>query len=180
MAARNSAQTYGWVSRLLHLVMALGLIGLLALGYVIASMQVSLANFWLFNLHKSLGITLLALALLRLVWHRISPPPGPVHALPAWQQMAARATHLLLYGLMLALPLAGWVASAATGPDVTVFGLVTLPRIAPVSEAVETTAFALHSALAYLLVVVLSLHVAAALYHQFRLADRSLARVFLG
>lgn len=179
MAARNSAAHYGWVSRSLHLVMAVGLLAMLPLGWQIATMQVSLSNLWLFGLHKSLGMTLLALALFRVVWHLFSPPPAPVGPMPDWQRRAARWGHRLLYAFMLLIPLSGWVASAATGPDVLVFG-IPLPRIAPTSATIEATGFALHAWLSIGFACLLGLHIAAALYHQFRLGDGSIRRVFMG
>ena len=119
MSARNTGAGYGWVSRLVHWAMAVGILGMIGLGLRIATMQPRLSNLWLYGLHKSIGLVLLALVLLRLAWHRLSPPPPLPAKLPAWQHATARMAHGGLYALMLAVPLCGWVASAATGIDVT-------------------------------------------------------------
>ncbi|MEJ2036337.1 MAG: cytochrome b/b6 domain-containing protein, partial [Maritimibacter sp.] len=78
MAARNSPAQFGWVTRLLHWLMALGMIFMLGFGLTLARMQPSLDTLWLYGLHKSIGICLLTLVLLRILWHRISPPPAPL------------------------------------------------------------------------------------------------------
>jgi len=174
----NTATDFGWLSRLIHWLMAAGLIGMLVLGTLIADMEVSLANLWLYGLHKTVGLTLLALVLARLVWHRISPPPKPLPG-PAWQATAARWTHRLFYLLLLAIPLTGWIASSATGLDVLFADRWVIPPIAPVSEAWETAAFALHAILTNVLIGLVALHVAAALKHAWT-GDGTLRRMLLG
>ena len=77
MAWRNSPTRFGLVTRLLHWGMALALLAMLAFGTRIAGMEPGLANLWMYGLHKSIGLLLLALVVLRLIWHRISPPPRP-------------------------------------------------------------------------------------------------------
>lgn len=176
MAARNSPTGFGWVSRLIHWTMAAGILFMLAFGTYLARMEVSLANLWMFGLHKSIGLTLLALAFLRLAWHRLSPPPAPLDDGIAWHGRLAAAVHRILYLLLLAIPLSGWIASAATGLDVVLFGRWTLPRIAPVSESWEWAGFAVHGVLTKLLFLLLALHVAGALMRR----DGTLRRMILG
>jgi cytochrome b561 len=174
----NRPDGFGWVSRLLHWTMAVAILFMLVLGTVIERMEPSLSSLWLFALHKSVGLTLLVLVLLRLTWHRLSPPPAPLDAGPAWQPAAARAAHLALYLLMVATPMTGWIASAATGIDVVAWG-VTLPRIAPVSEAWEARLFAAHGVLTRLLMALVLVHVGAALWHA-RRGDGTLRRMLRG
>lgn len=181
MPARNGAESFGWVTRLIHWMMAALILIMLAFGTYLSEMQPSLANLWLFGLHKSIGLTLLALVLLRLIWHRISPPPHSLSAgIPAWQLRAAFATHLTLYILMLAVPLTGWIASAATGIDVVVFNKFTLPPVAPVSEAWEKAFFAAHGILTKLLLALILLHAAGALVRHFLHKDATLRRMVSG
>jgi cytochrome b561 len=163
MAWRNSAGSFGLVTRLLHWGMAALVIGMLILGTRIADMEPGLANLWLYGLHKSLGFLVLGLALLRLVWHRISPPPLPIGPVSAWQTRVARAVHGLIYLFLLAIPLTGWIASSATGIDVMILDRWTMPAIAPVSEAWEEVFFAAHGALTKALIGLLALHIGGAL-----------------
>lgn len=181
MTLTNGPDHFGAVTRALHWIMAALILAQLGLGLAIAQMQVTLSNLWLFSFHKSLGMTVLALAIMRLAWHRVSPPPRPLtDRLTRWQAWLARVSHPLLYALMVAMPLTGWWASSAAGPDVVVFGGLVLPKIAPTSPALEDFGFALHGVLAALLFGLIALHVAGALYHQFVLRDRTLARMASG
>jgi cytochrome b561 len=171
------AAGYGRTSRWLHWGMAAALAGQVALGLWLVRMQPGLDTLWRFALHKSVGITLLALVLVRLAWRQADPPPPPLPG-PRWQMAAARAAHGGLYALMLAVPLTGWIASAASGIDVIAWG-VTLPRIAPVSEAWQDGFFAAHHILAFGLVALVTLHAAAALWHGLR-RDGTLSRMLRG
>lgn len=159
---RNSADRFGLVSRTIHWLMAVALLGMLVLGSVLVRMQPGLANLWLYGLHKTLGISLLALVLVRLVWHRYSPPPAPLGGVPDWQHRAALWAHRGLYALMIAIPLSGWVASSATGIDVMFADRWVMPALAPVSETWEKAGFAVHGVLTKALMALVALHVAGA------------------
>ncbi len=159
---RNTPTRFGLLTRALHWTMALLIFALLALGTTLANIQPGLANLWLYGLHKTLGFIALSLCLIRLIWHRYSPPPPPIGPARALTNRLARATHTAIYLLLLAIPLSGWVASAATGLDVVIFGHITLPAIAPVSAAWEDTGFALHGLLTKALMALLVAHIAGA------------------
>ena len=163
MAWRNSEVGYGAFTRLIHWLMALSIIGMLIFGTIIARMRFTLDNLWVYQVHKSIGLTLLILVVLRLIWHRVSPPPGHL-PMPKLQALAARSVHIALYLLMLAVPLTGWIASAASGID-TVFWGMTVPGIAPVSEAWENGFFKAHDLLTKAMIGLLVLHIAGALTH---------------
>lgn len=179
MRLANTSHGFGLVSRMIHWVMAIGIIGMLVLGTRISDMQPGLANLWLYSLHKSIGLILLALVLLRIVWHRISPPPAPLGPPSGLEQRLARAAHLALYALMIAVPLSGYVASSATGLDVMLFDRWVLPPLAPVSVAWEDAGFAAHGLLTRLLMAVILLHVAGALKRAIQ-GDGTLRRVLRG
>ncbi|GLS88297.1 cytochrome b [Cypionkella aquatica] len=159
---RNTPTAFGLTTRLLHWLMAGLIVALLVLGTVLVRIQPDLSTLWLYGLHKTLGLCALVLAFARLVWHRISPPPAPTGPPNQWANRAARAAHVALYLLMLAIPLSGWIASSATGLDVVIFGQITLPAIAPTSEALENAGFAAHSVLTKLLMALLLTHIAGA------------------
>jgi cytochrome b561 len=179
MALRNGAEGFGLVSRVLHWAMAAGILGTIGLGLSLARTRPNLANIWLFDLHKTIGITLFALVVLRLLWHLVSPPPAPLPGPPAWQIALARWVHRGLYALMLALPLAGWAGSAATGIDVVIYGRWALPGLVPATKANAAGFLALHYALAFLLIALLVLHVAGAVRRAIK-RDGTLRRMVLG
>lgn len=166
MAWRNTPDSFGLATRLLHWTMAAAILFMLVLGTWIEDMEPALSNLWLYALHKTVGLILLGLVLLRLAWHRFNPPPAPEGPATAWPQRLARASHWLLYLLLVAVPLSGYIASSATGLDVMLFDRWVLPPIAPVSEAWETAGFAAHGLLTRLLMAMLVLHVAGALKRQ--------------
>lgn len=175
-----AAASFGRTTRALHWIMAAGILATLALGATIARMEPGLANLWLYGLHKTAGVSLLGLAVLRLAWHRLHPPPGPLPGPPPWQMALARATHRALYLLMLALPLSGWAYASATGLDVVVFGRYVLPPVAPVSAAWEDGLHLLHRTLAWSLLALVALHVAGALKRGLVARDGTLARMIRG
>lgn len=140
------------------------------------------------NTHKSIGLTVLGLVLLRVLWrlsHR--PPPLPA-SYPRIERAGAHAAHLVLYGLILGLPISGWIHdsafSQAAQHPLTLFGLVPFPRIAPIMALDPATKarvhafwFAVHGWLAYGLYGLLALHVAGALKHQFLDKEPELQRM---
>lgn len=172
----NTETRYGWVSRLIHWLMAAGVIAMLALGAYIVRMEVGFSNLWLFGVHKSIGMVLFALIILRLIWHRISPPPEPLPAGAAWQDSAARIAHRSFYVLLLVIPIFGYIGSAASGLDVLLFERWKVPSVVPVSEAWEDGAFLVHNILTKLLAALVLVHVAAALKRR----DGTLRRMLLG
>lgn len=179
MGWRNTSDSFGLVTRLLHWLMALAILIMLALGTRLQGLQPGLANLWLYGLHKSIGLSLLMLVLIRLVWHRISPPPAPIGDPSALSQRLARAGHILIYLLLIAIPLSGWVASSASGIDTMFFDTWVVPPIAPVSEAWESAGWAVHGALTKLLMALLLIHVGAALKRQME-GDGTLSRMWSG
>jgi cytochrome b561 len=160
--------------------MAAGILGTFALGAYVARMEVGLSNLWLFGLHKTIGISLLSLALLRLAWRFISPPPGPLPGPAAWEMALARAAHWALYALMLAVPISGWAYASSTGLDVVIFGKLTVPAIAPASEVLEGRLQLLHRVLTWTLLALVGLHVAGALKRSLVARDGTLSRMISG
>lgn len=179
MIWRNGPDSFGLISRILHWGMAILVLVMLALGLRISSMEPGLANLWLYALHKTLGMTVLALVLIRLVWHAVSPPPAPKGTPGTWEIRAAKAGHGALYALMIAIPVSGWIASSATGIDVMFADRWVLPAIAPVSEMWEARGFAAHGILTKLLFGLVTLHGLAALKREMD-GDGTLTRMLRG
>ena len=116
-----------------------------------------------FNLHKSVGLVILALMLVRLAW-RLTRPPPPLDGLPRWQAVAARATHRLFYAALLVMPLSGYLGSVFSGYPVRWFG-VRLPAWGWSDPAIKDLMSGIHLVTSLVLVAAIVLHVAAALRH---------------
>ena len=180
MSLRNNPNGFGVVSRTLHWVTAVLVLVALLLGNWIASMDISLSTLKYFGYHKTLGSVVLALVVLRIIWHRISAPPRPLsHGIP-WQDGLVRWVHRAFYVLLLAMPISGWVASSASGIDTLIFGRWTLPAFAPVSETWEEVGFVAHGIIAKVLVAIILLHVGGALFHAVVRQDGTLRRMVSG
>ena len=150
-------------ARVLHWLMAPLVIAMLFIGAgMVASVS---ARPWLIDLHRPLGIAILLLAVLRLCNRLRHRPPALPSTLPRWQKRAARASHWLLYGLMLAMPVIGWAMLSAGGYPVQMSPSLVLPPILPQDVVLYAALRAAHGWLAYLLFATILLHVSAALMH---------------
>jgi cytochrome b561 len=159
----NRPQHFNLLARLLHWTMAIAILAMLFVG---AGMVVSLQyRTQLLALHRPLGIAILLLAIVRLVNRLTRPTPALPSDLPAIQKFAAHASHWLLYGLMLAMPVIGWAMLSAGGYPIPMFGGMHLPAIVPHSAATYGLLRPLHGALAYLLFLTILGHLGAALFH---------------
>jgi cytochrome b561 len=127
--------------------------------------------------HKSVGITILALAILRLAWRLMNPVPPQPLSMPRWQRVAAHVSHVALYSLILIIPVLGWFMSSARNFPVSWFGLVTLPDFIEPSKAAFEFFRAAHVTLAVTLFVLALVHIAAALKHHFIDRDDVLRRM---
>lgn len=134
-------------------------------------------KFRLYGLHKAVGIITLALIIFRMIWKFINTSPALPDSLDAWQKLAAKSSHAVLYILMLAMPLSGWAMSSAAGFPVSIFGWFTMPNIvAPDKELLGFFREA-HEIIAYLIILVTLTHVTAALLHHFYYKDNVLTRM---
>lgn len=187
-AARTPRDRYSAVAIALHWVIAAAILAMLAMGLIMAHGGLAPADkFKIYQLHKSVGLTILALVVVRLLWrltHR--PPPLPAD-MPAWEQHAAEGTHGVLYLFMLGLPLAGWalVSVAPLNLPTLWFGLFRVPDLsfltALASKPVLAPIFtAIHRYGAYVLIAILALHVGAALRHYLVVHDFVLQRMVPG
>lgn len=167
------------LARLLHWLMAVLIIAMLFIGAGLAA-SVSERHEWLIHLHKPLGIAILALVIVRLgVRFSTRQPPLPAD-LPQWQVLAAKASHLLLYALMLVLPLLGWGMISAAGDPVMLSSTLRLPSIVAADAQVFAVLRKAHGYLAYVLFFTVLLHLAAALFHAWVRRDGVLASMLGG
>ena len=126
--------------------------------------QESVRAFW-FLLHKSMGITIAAFIILRVIWRLTHTAPPLPDSVPSWQQSLSGFVHFLLYGLMIAMPITGYLQSMYSKYDTKLWG-VTLPRLAEGDAVARETFTDIHQALAYIFIAVLVLHVGAAMKHR--------------
>ncbi|HWD16164.1 MAG TPA: cytochrome b [Casimicrobiaceae bacterium] len=175
-AARGGPERYGRPAIVLHWVTAALIIANWLLGLSMVPMHISPRKLQWYLVHKSIGLTVLFLSSLRLGWRAVRPPPPPV-AMPRWQRRAASASHALLYVLLFAIPLSGWLYSSATGVQVVYLGVLPLPNLVPKDRALGDALRLVHVSLNALLFVVFCLHVAAAIKHHVVDRDAALVRI---
>lgn len=135
----------------------------------------------LFNWHKTFGLLVLVLSIIRLAWRLMNPPPPLPENMSAWEQTASRVTHWGFYALMIGMPIGGWLTASASGFPSYLFNAESLqiPDLVGENEALhETTAWA-HSKGAWVILLLLALHIGAALWHHFIRKDGVLARMVI-
>jgi cytochrome b561 len=166
MNVLGAGPRYTKVAVTLHWLIAALVIVQLILGWwmiEIPKQPVGVRAFW-FNLHKSIGMTIALLALVRIAWRFRHPaPPIPVYV-PAWQQRAAAISHVLLYACLLGMPLVGFLGSTYSGYPIRYFGIA-LPEWGYKSDSLKGFFSAAHLALAWVFMTLIALHTAAALKH---------------
>jgi cytochrome b561 len=168
-------QRYSLVARTLHWIMAVLILFNLWLGIA----HDSLPREWqVMPLHKSVGLTVLGLAILRLIWrltHRPTPLPGQ---LPVWERAAAKVTHYSFYAFMLLVPLTGWIMTSAGNRPLDWFFLFDVPKFAVAKgDAIVGLSGEAHEIIGYLWMALILLHIVAALRHHFILKDDVLRRM---
>ena len=170
-------ERYGRVAIAFHWTIALLILVNWPLGHFAEAIEAQLgAN--VVPLHKSIGLTVLALSLIRAGWRLAHPAPPLPASLPRWRARMAGAVHAGLYLLIIAVPLAGWLRTSPNRHPLEWFGLFGVPKF-PIEKgsAAADAAASAHTLLAWALLLLVAVHVAAALHHQFRLRDRLLLRM---
>ena len=167
---------YTTAAIVLHWLLALMIVGTFGMGLYMADLPLSPTRLKLYNWHKWAGTTILALSALRLLW-RLSHRPPADPPMPAWQAKAAHVTHGLLYVLFFAVPLLGWAYSSAAGYPIVWFGVLPLPDFMPVDKDLAEALKPWHGRVAKALALLVLLHVAAALKHQFIDRDGLIGRL---
>jgi cytochrome b561 len=169
---------YSRTAKVLHWSVAACVIFLIPAGLVMANVP---GLDTLYNLHRSVGATVIALMTMRIGYRLIYGAPNPEPTLTAFERFASQSTYFVLYVLLIATPIAGWAGTSAYGAKIRVFGLFELPPIMAVDpspdKAYALQILAVHKALALAMTAFIVLHIAAALRHYFIKRDGVMQRM---
>lgn len=167
MNLRNTTRSWGSVSKALHWIIVLLIINQWVIAERADGLPLGPAKLEALALHKSFGLTILVLAIVRLVWRWLNPVPDLSTETRPWERVLANVSHFLLYALIFTLPLTGWMMSSAKNYPVSWFKLFQVPDLVSPSEPLFRQMRDLHHLLFDVLVAVAVLHVAGALKHHF-------------
>lgn len=172
-----ASQGYTRTAIALHWLVALLIFVTFPLGVYMHDLPLSPNKLQLYSWHKWIGITILTLAILRLLWRTRHPPPLLPDATPRWQRRASQGVHFLLYTLILAIPLSGWLMSSAKGFQTVWFGILPLPDLVSKDKALGELLTVVHESLNFTLLGLVAAHVVAAMKHHFIQRDAILRRM---
>lgn len=177
---RTQAARYGAVAQTFHWLIAALIFVMLGLGYYMEDLPLGTRKLELYDIHKSIGITIAMLAALRLLWRLLNPPPPLPDSMRPWERKAALVVHALLYLMLFAQPLVGLLQSNAANFPVVLWGYLLMPRLIAPDEPLSETLIAVHTVGGNFLAILVIVHIAAALRHQFLLKDDVLRRMLPG
>jgi cytochrome b561 len=173
----RSLQRYTGVARLLHWTMAALVLMTIPVGFVLLALPQGWVQNTLFDLHRSIGVLLFMLVVVRGAWRLTHPPPPLPDDLSAWQRIASGIVHRLLYAILLIQPIIGWWGTSAFGAPINVFWLFELPPLVSKDEAAAKQILAWHDIVGITFSVTIAIHVSAALFHHFVRRDEVLRRM---
>jgi len=175
MPWRNSPTDWSTPIKILHWLLAVGVIGMAIFGLLIKYGDFSqVERIRLYALHKSTGLTILVLALLRLLVRVVDRRRPVLPPMPRWQHIGSTVSHVLLYVILIGMPLSGWLYNSASGFPLQWFGQFQVPALSGRDAELKGLAGSLHFAGLFLLVAVLAAHAGAAIKHHFIDRDRVL------
>lgn len=181
MHLRNTLAGYGFVARSLHWIIVLGIVAQYFLAEAEESEGATTAAMSPVDWHMSLGITLLALAVARVLWRIFDRTPAWPAQMRGYERILAAVVHLALYALLFAIPISGWLLASVEGEQLSLFGWFDLPTLGPPGgEEREHLIEEVHEVLFNVLFVLAILHVVAALKHHFIDRDNVLRRMLPG
>lgn len=161
---RNIYWHYDAITRLLHWIIALLLIGLVCVGFYMTSIEHDPNSAWYFNMHKSFGLIAALLIFIRIIWRSTHKPAALPASIPHWQAIISRSIHLFLYACMLIMPMSGFIGASLGKYGVVFFG-TPLPTWISQNLALSKQLFTLHGLIAWVLVGLVVLHVLAGMKH---------------
>ncbi len=177
MTLKNTPDRWGGISQLLHWLVVVLILTMAYLGLTMDDLPNGPDKIQTYALHKSIGITILALVVLRLLWRLYAGTPHPVPGSPRWQERIAGLTHFAIYALLFAIPLSGWVLNSAAGFPLQWFHLINLPHIVERNHDLHELAEEAHEIMFWLLAFLVVAHAGAAFYHHLFQRDATLARM---
>jgi cytochrome b561 len=175
-----AVESYSGVAKFLHWTVAACVLVMIPVGFVMGSLPTGLPQDTAYTIHRSLGVLVLALMLIRLAYRLVNGAPAPEPTLTPLQRIVSHVVHLALYGLLIAQALIGWVATSAYGAQISVFGLFIMPPAVGKDETLATPLFTVHEVLAFAISGLVLMHIGAALFHYFVKRDRVLQRMLPG
>lgn len=177
VTATHSLSRYSGPAIALHWLIALAILGSFSVGLYMADLPLSPQKLKLYSWHKWAGVTIFLFVVVRLGWRLLHRPPELPATIPAWQRRVAEATHLLLYLLMFAVPLTGWLMSSAKGFQTVYFGVLPLPDLLVKDADLGDLLQQVHKLLNFGMAALVVAHLGAALKHHFIDRDEVLARM---
>ncbi len=166
---------YTGIAIALHWLIAMLIFSAFPLGLYMHDLKLSPTKLHLYSYHKWIGITVLGFALLRVIW-RITHKPPPLH-LARWQEIGSHIVHGLLYLMIIAVPISGWLMSSAKGVKTVWLGILPLPDLVAKNKELGDLLSLVHTALNYTMLLLVVMHIAAALKHHFVDRDDVLLRM---
>lgn len=171
------AEQYAGFSKLLHWLVAICVIVMIPIGIAMTKVGSGDLQNVFYTIHRSLGVLILGLMIIRLLNRLIAGAPAPEPTLPPIQRAVSHVVHMALYALLIAQGLIGWVATSAYGATISFFGLFNVPDLVSKDQALSEPLFAAHFFIGLTITALVLLHIAAALYHGFIRRDGVLQRM---
>ena len=178
----NTSDSWGSPARTFHWVIAVMVLAQFGLGLWMDEVPPPSEEEFYYGIHASIGISILALMVLRFAWRLMNQVPSEPAGLPDWQKLAAHSAHWLLYAVTFATVLAGWMLAGShdTPVDVKMFGLIDMPQLVAAGSPLHELLEEVHEFLAFTLIALVAVHTAAALWHHFGRHDDVLMRMVSG
>ena len=178
---RNTASSWGSVSRWFHWILGIAIIGMIAYGWWMNHFPARADRFFYRSIHADIGYLVLLLTVLRLVWRSVNPTPALPADTPRWSQILERVSHGLLYLVTVLVAMLGWAHSGARTPNYSDwFGLFQVPQFTSPDKVAAGAYEEQHIFFAYVLLALIVLHAEAAAWHHFAKRDRVLLRMVDG
>jgi cytochrome b561 len=177
----NSRTSWGSISRLFHWGLGFVIVGMIAYGWWMNHVAARPDRFFHRSIHADIGYVVPLLMVIRLLWRSINPVPALPADTPRWRRIAARLSHGALYGVTILMAMLGWAHSGAHKPDYSDwFGLFRVPQFTSTDKASANLYENLHIYLAYVLLALIAIHVAAAIWHHVVKRDAVTVRMIDG
>jgi cytochrome b561 len=165
MTPKADLTAYSGRQKIFHWIVAGAVLAIIPAGLIMNRIGEGPAQDQLYDLHRSLGLVILVLALLRVGVRLADGVPAPIAGLTPFQRIASMTVHTLLYALLLLMPILGWAAMSAYGGEWSFFHLFMPPALLPKSETAANILFRLHEIGGFLIAALVSVHISAAIYH---------------